>query len=882
MRRVSSPHFYYMAILQRYILVLSLLLSLTGLSQDLIFSNAVSFRSHPEQTFGMDSPQEHLWNNLYETIYLEDSLTYQVPIKSIGSNETDVVSVHLTNPIANNKLYFKAEDLDLELIYVKDNDSTLTLQIPPAEHDHYINAYVDDRLIGKLLVKVYKPITQDVYIITTTEKEVEIDSVSAYMNKIFVQANIRFHMIDGIEYPLNKALDIERFSNPSSAHDRYTEEMKALRDQFFIDHPDLYKSAFLVFIVPGFVDPFVEGYMVKNKAMAFIKEAEDNSMYHEISRQLAFGIGILEHSWNADTPEAGTTQNLMDTLGGSELVFEQWQKLRHCSNSYSFYDGDEDVRTNNGLVGYYYWEEDAEGNIIYDQEILDGIKRPYKKNYLSYHLNIRDFMFESIYERGTIRICWWHLAGWFALLVIGIIIKVKFKIRKRLKSRSFLVSLVIKWTLRSILALACFGFYIFTNQQLVKYEVNSGLLKEFKGESYQEIKKSVLNNEFLRKKDQEELSSEIFVNKDGNWYMKRRERVLYFSSIYDSTDYSTKTKFTVSMDSLILKRFNYKEIAESHYAVFTTYNLDGKMIDQKAYNHLGIEISSKLKVKDAAKRILLFVNGYRPTSVGHSFEENFNDVLSNGLEYPNSSNHIYSFDRYNYWRPWNEIDLKFIRKLNPAETYYADGHFSVETSNHESIVNFTKASTHYPKRCSDQNNHTCEYYSKSHKSLELLPLKPNKKGFKERRNNGKIAAKNLDMMFNELPNVSDNDTLYIVAHSMGYAYSLGIIDELRGKINFGGIYIIAPENASGGKINRNEWTEVWQYGSNLEKGQEEAPCLQDGIAPQSSVKGLTEDYRAYIPEDLYKRKGFFESHFIGYYSWIFKLEPDQKGFIRQR
>lgn len=117
---------------------------------------------------------------------------------------------------------------------------------------------------------------------------------------------------------------------------------------------------------------------------------------------------------------------------------------------------------------------------------------------------------------------------------------------------------------------------------------------------------------------------------------------------------------------------------------------------------------------------------------------------------------------------------------------------------------------------------------------------------------------------------------------MGYAYALGMIGELRGKINFGGFYIIAPENASAGRINMDEWQEVWQYGVNHQKLKDKAPCLLDGIAPQTKVTGLVEKHNIFIPDELYKRFGFFDSHFIGFYDWILDLKDKQPGAIKQR
>jgi hypothetical protein len=166
--------------------------------------------------------------------------------------------------------------------------------------------------------------------------------------------------------------------------------------------------------------------------------------------------------------------------------------------------------------------------------------------------------------------------------------------------------------------------------------------------------------------------------------------------------------------------------------------------------------------------------------------------------------------------------------------------------------------------------------------MSLHRTRPNKKGFEKRRRNGQIAGRNIYQMLNELPNGSKNDTLYIVAHSMGFAYSLGIVEELRGKIHFGGFYIIAPENAACGSVNLTEWKEVWQYGSHFSGKNRDAACLQDGVAPQTRVHGLRHTNRVYIPRNLYAKKGFFNSHFIGYYTWLFDIKKGKRGYITQR
>jgi hypothetical protein len=117
---------------------------------------------------------------------------------------------------------------------------------------------------------------------------------------------------------------------------------------------------------------------------------------------------------------------------------------------------------------------------------------------------------------------------------------------------------------------------------------------------------------------------------------------------------------------------------------------------------------------------------------------------------------------------------------------------------------------------------------------------------------------------------------------MGYAYSLGIIEILRGKIQFGACYILAPENASSGKIVQTEWREVWQYGAKLSGAGKNKPCQQDGVAPQVSVKGLSKNNRVYFPKSQEHKMGYFQSHFVGYYTWILDIPKGEKGHVQGR
>lgn len=147
----------------------------------------------------------------------------------------------------------------------------------------------------------------------------------------------------------------------------------------------------------------------------------------------------------------------------------------------------------------------------------------------------------------------------------------------------------------------------------------------------------------------------------------------------------------------------------------------------------------------------------------------------------------------------------------------------------------------------------------------------------------------------------------IVAHSMGYAFAVGIADALIQREilvsdnNLGGFYIIAPENANGAIINGNldEGIEsevrsniidktdfVWQYGvEELLSANPHLPHEQDGIAPQVGIPGLGFSSSS-ISSGRIRYAGdesnfsFDGSHYSTSYDWIITLlNSEQRGYV---
>jgi hypothetical protein len=315
------------------------------------------------------------------------------------------------------------------------------------------------------------------------------------------------------------------------------------------------------------------------------------------------------------------------------------------------------------------------------------------------------------------------------------------------------------------------------------------------------------------------------------------------------------------------------------------------------------DIRAKPDPVSGPKHLALFVNGYR-----FGFPEK-----------PNSDHAITSSDRYNYWEG---LDQQFSKQLGSGTRLYADGHHGIGTSNHQNMLQFYhSAKSSIGPFPSDGKEIAIKYVGMGEMAIREMTIpvqgkavlytfdtsgsgpfaeaklntEANESGFNERRSNGQQAGKALlaDIQSQKIRarrDTGDNiiDTLDIVAHSMGYAYALGITDALKGKVPFGRFYVIAPENACSGEIDLDAFEEVWQYGSNLGEPGEDPIHQQDGVAPQCAVNGLKEieaKYtekrgRAFIPDG--EPKGFLQSHSIENYKWIFKLKLNEKGYVKLR
>lgn len=854
-----------------------LVLTLWGFSQDVKDSvipvpiETARFVRNSKQYYGF-----------FEQVVENKNGVYEVQVfKSVGKSQTDPVDFKI-NPLkigSVDSVFFFVGNQELRTVRI--SKTRCQVLLPAMDADYKVQARLRGKLIAELPVSVLPAVEQRIRLVPLFRTKWNRDSLEMILNDRFKAANVRFEVT--IEAPFeNDAFDGSKaFENPGSDRLKYTDQMRHVRDTYMQFEKEKVANTLLFFVIPKFVSGKWQGYMVKNKALGFIAVQENQS---EIAERIAgeYLKGFL--SQESEEQEPGEEW---------QLTPEAWTRANNNPGVYSLIDDYEEVVTNNGLVAYYFFEQNKDGTIVLkNHSFLASVLRPMKKNTYSYHLQIDNFLFKTIFRIKGKPFNALHLIS-VLIALAGFIYsfrKLRAFLRRKMKKPRLVsfVSRLIQW---SGIVLFSYGLIRLVDLGYSWFEVRDGIIQSYSGLEQKKVLDLLFDNTHPNKLEEKNIGSELIIKRGQNYFLYERKKVLYFKMNVSEENTPLKLRLISTSDSLKTALLDEPVLAESHYIVVKIYSPNGTWLRDQVYNHLGVDLTKKLTLEDPPKRILIFVNGYRPTSLGSTFEENFEDIRKYGLEFPNSVNRLFTEDRYNYWHPWKQIDDTFRLRINPTEYYYADGHHSVSTSNHRSLLNFTTNSSIYPKRCPDAKHHVCYttntvgsklFGSKKAKTMSLLATKSNKRGFRVRENSGRIAGRNLYQMLNELPNTSRNDTLYLVVHSMGFAYSQGIVNHLRGKINFGGYYILAPENAEAGQVNLAEWKQVWQYGSNLNPANPEAPCLQDGVAPQSAVRGLSEKQRIYIPASLFKRKGYFDSHFIGLYTWIFRIPCGEKGYIKQR
>lgn len=696
-------------------------------------------------------------------------------------------------------------------------------------------------------------------VLSDQQRSIDLRAVQA----TFQKAGIEFI----IEFQTRKKRGDEalKWEFPAIGTNQFTRQQKEWRDLDFPNGIPNEAQRLYIYCVPADTQQF---FAIPHKSVGFIGVKNGVISLQSVQKTLLIQFAV--------------SPKLLDSLGiNGQLSSSQLNELRNNAIPFRFSDDYENIQTSNGRVAYYFWEENPDGTFeVNPENPMEQFTHPFKQNHFYVYLDVSNPFFKPRFHVLGHHICLVHL---LAVLLILILQFLTFrKINKRMldsrffKRMSYRFAKIIIWVLAicsNLFAFYATEFY-YSNYHMKFHEITS-----FHGKNQSVLQHNLDNMDQFMSQDALLTKSQVFRQINGSWYAQREDRVLYFD--VDSTNHA---RFLHSRNVLELNTIPYRKRTSSHFVVFRFHDATDEITSEKVYNHMGFELTKKLLLPDPAKRILVFVNGYRPVSTNQSMSDFLATFQEKGVEFPDSKNQLFSMDRYAYWEPWKQFNMRFQERIHADEIWYADGHHSVATSNHGSVVKFAGTAAIYPKLCETAKHHCYQTVLPSNQrvaTMSLLATSPNYDGFNLRYKRGKIAGRNLLQVLNEAPNYSANDTLYIVSHSMGHAYAMGMMSVLKGQLNFGDYYAIAPENPVGKTFESRLWRNVWQYGTSRSGKTKNYPCQQDGVAPQSLVKGLAASHRVIFPVSNAKNMGFTESHFIGYYTWIFDIPQGKKGFIRQ-
>ncbi|MEY4351358.1 MAG: hypothetical protein RL078_1435, partial [Bacteroidota bacterium] len=361
----------------------------------------------------------------------------------------------------------------------------------------------------------------------------------------------------------------------------------------------------------------------------------------------------------------------------------------------------------NGRVSHVYFEQNQNGQIINNSFAEPhGLKLIETSNHFHFFIDANNPLFHIYGHIGGYNITLLH----FLALGLSLLLQlVSFRKINRVMTESKFFK---RWSLR-FLKLTLWGLLLIVNigvllgidyyQTQIHFRYHQ--IPVFKNQTIQAVLKVLHNPMWFEKQNTQQLSNQLYIKTGNKWHTQRENPVLYFTKDQQthSLHFSHSSQFLKLYQN---GRFEKIIRAKNQYIVLESSDNQG-LLHQDIFLPNGQKVNqSGHSKKDPAKRVLLFVNGYRPVSASKDLEKVKDQILQKGLEHPDSKNLIYSSDTYDYWQNNAEMVKNFEARIEPDLILYADGHHSIQTSNHLNLLNFASKAALYPKPCTGKN-HRC-------------------------------------------------------------------------------------------------------------------------------------------------------------------------------
>ena len=323
-----------------------------------ITSNGIEFIAHNQQRYGFDNIDNELtdaeqkaYRSYYKVAEVGDTSKlsyYTKPWKSIGSYQTDQVSmkISLQEGMSVDTLHF-VNKIGVQITPQKQGDNyTLLLQGKGHEEVEQITAYynvVDDSSKRKRPISVaalnvisYDQIDKTVVLVPVNGNKTKpsIFSLQAYLNSIYKSANVKWQveMHPGIQVEYNNDMSKGIDDGAAGILSNYTKEMnKVIQALKRSNDFDRHKKYLLFIDKSKTVNK--QGFMPKKRPYGFIftdYNRSDKQLNRTIAHELGHGIFRLTHNFDDFASlTKGSTQNLMDYAGGTQLRKFQWNDIHN-------------------------------------------------------------------------------------------------------------------------------------------------------------------------------------------------------------------------------------------------------------------------------------------------------------------------------------------------------------------------------------------------------------------------------------------------------------------------------------------------------------------------------------------------------------------------
>lgn len=238
--------------------------------------------AHPNQLGGFERiiPEKNAYN--LPQIYRKSTVLNAIDFVSLSFRKNKRFTLDSLDFLLNNQA--------IRLKIRQQNDTLYSIELPKRTENYELKIVLNNEVKALLKVAVYKELTKHVYLIPLTPFAQPLDTIQLALNRSFSAAGVKLVLHKEAYVKLIEEQQ-ELLDNPSADFDRFTFQMQAIRDAYFSKKGNMNRSAYYLFLVPGFMNDSLGFYAVQNKSIGFIAVKDTLLTASNLEQVLAIGLG---------------------------------------------------------------------------------------------------------------------------------------------------------------------------------------------------------------------------------------------------------------------------------------------------------------------------------------------------------------------------------------------------------------------------------------------------------------------------------------------------------------------------------------------------------------------------------------------------------------